>query len=291
MIDIKIGKAGLKDILFAGGVVVSLSGCLLGVVKYRAWKSKCQLRKKWDEAGKNVVVLHQFPRPGKIPNLSPFPIKLETYLRAMNIEYENDFEQPMSDKQKCPWITVNGQDVSDSQLSVEFLTDKLEKNMDSHLTEEEAATARAVRIMIEEHFYWGVAVHRWAHDEGEYLSNFKSLMGPVPAFIEKRIKKQVGHMIEEQARSAGLGRHSREELEAMCCRDLKAVSTLLGSKPYMMGEKPSLLDCTVFGFICQLLHGVPPTCVYRQLVEVECKNLVEHFARVKDTFWGDWDTL
>ena len=72
--------------------------------------------------------------------------------------------------------------------------------------------------MIEEHFYWGVAVHRWAHDEGEYLSNFKSLMGPVPAFIEKRIKKQVGHMIEGQARCAGLGRHSRQELEDMCCR-------------------------------------------------------------------------
>ena len=117
------------------------------MVNYTAWKSKCQLRKKWDEAGENVVVPHQFPRPGKIPNLSPFPIKLETYLRAMNIEYVNDFEQPMSDKQKCPWITVNGQDVSDSQLSVEFLTDKLEKDMDSHLTEEEAATARAVRLL------------------------------------------------------------------------------------------------------------------------------------------------
>ena len=36
-------------------------------------------------------------------------------------------------------------------------------------------------------------------------------------------------------------------------RDLKAVSTLLGTKPYMMGDKPSLLDCTVFGFVCQVI--------------------------------------
>ena len=75
-----------------------------------------------------------------------------------------------------------------------------------------------IRIMIEEHFYWGVAVHRWAHDGGQYLENFKSLFGSIPAFIERKIKKQVGYKIEEQARSAGIGRHSRLDLEKMCCR-------------------------------------------------------------------------
>lgn len=287
----KIGSVPVPDLLVAGGVVFGVSGCLLGVLKYRACSRKCQLKKTWAEAGENVVVLHQFPRPGKIPNLSPFPIKVETFLRAMKIEYVNDFAEPMSEKQKCPWITINGQDVSDSQLVVEFLTNKLGKDMDSHLTKEEAARGRAIRIMIEEHFYWGVAVHRWAHDGGQYLENFKSIFGSIPAFIEKKIKKQVGYKIEEQARSAGIGRHSRLDLEQMCCRDLKAVSTLLGTKPYMMGDKPSLLDCTVFGFVCQVLHGVPPSCVYRQLLENECSNLVEHFDKVKGAFWEDWDRL
>jgi hypothetical protein len=72
--------------------------------------------------------------------------------------------------------------------------------------------------MIEEHFYWGVAVHRWVHDEGQYLENFKSIFGPVPAFLKSRIMKQVGQMVGGQARSAGLGRHSRLELEQMCCK-------------------------------------------------------------------------
>eukprot|EP00092_Neocalanus_flemingeri_P041832 GFUD01045563.1.p1 GENE.GFUD01045563.1~~GFUD01045563.1.p1 ORF type:complete len:289 (+),score=100.67 GFUD01045563.1:119-985(+) len=287
----KLSNVSLTDLLLGGGVVVGVSGLILGVVRYKAWKRKCQLRKKWEEAGENVVVLHQLPRPGKIPNLSPFPIKLETFLRAMNIEYVNDFEEPMSDKQKTPWITINGEDVADSQLVVEFLTDKLGKDMDSHLTEEEEASARAMRIMIEEHLYWGVAVHRWVHDGGEFLENFNSIFGPVPAFIQKRILKQVGQMVNGQARSAGLGRHSRLEMEQMCCKDLVAVSTLLGTKPYMMGEKPSLVDCTVFGFVCQVLHGMPPTCVYRQLVEKELKNLINHFERMKGAFWVDWENL
>jgi len=280
------------NLLLGGGVVVGVTGCILGWGKYRAWRKKCQLREKWDKAGENVVVLHQFPRPGTIPNLSPFPIKLETFLRAMKIEYVNDFEEPLSEKQKCPWITMNGQDVSDSQLCVEFLMDKLGKDMDSHLTDEETATARAIRIMVEEHLYWGLAVYRWVHDGGRYLENFKSLLGPgVPAWVVRKVRAQVGKMVMGQARSAGLGRHSREELEEMCCRDLRALDTLLGNKSYMMGDKPALVDCTVFGFLCQLLHGAPPTCVYRRLVEEECSNLGNYFVRVKQMFWDDWDSV
>ena len=41
------------------------------------------------------------------------------------IKYVNDFSYPYSpDKHKSPWITVNGEDVSDSQLIIEFLAKK-----------------------------------------------------------------------------------------------------------------------------------------------------------------------
>ena len=73
--------------------------------------------------------------------------------------------------------------------------------------------------MVEEHLYWGLAVYRWVHDGGRYLENFKSLLGPgVPAWVVRKVRAQVGKMVMGQARSAGLGRHSREELEEMCCR-------------------------------------------------------------------------
>lgn len=274
-----------------GGLVIGVSGTVLAVVRYKACSKKQSLRRKWDNAGENVVVLHQFPRPGKIPSLSPFPIKLETYLRAMDIEYVCDFEEPMSGKQKCPWITFNGVDVADSQLAIEFLAKTLEKDIDSHLTLEEAASARAIRIMIEDHFYWGVAVYRWVHDNGKYLANFKSIFGPLPGFLLKRIRKKVGQLVGTQANSAGLGRHSREDLEEMCCKDLKAVSTLLGSKKFMMGENLCLLDCTIFGFLCQVMHGVGPDCVYKQLLDTDCTNLKEYMTRVKNLLWHDWDSV
>ena len=39
-----------------------------------------------------------------------------------NIKYINDFEEPMSEKEKSPWITINGTNIADSQIAIEYLT-------------------------------------------------------------------------------------------------------------------------------------------------------------------------
>lgn len=39
---------------------------------------------------------------------------------------------------------------------MELLAKKYHKDMSSHLTDEEKATARAIQIMVEEHLYWWV---------------------------------------------------------------------------------------------------------------------------------------
>ena len=37
----------------------------------------------------------------------------------------------------------------------------------------------------------------------------------------------------------GMGRHSQDEIAEMGCEDIRALSVVLGEKPYMMGEKPT----------------------------------------------------
>ncbi len=38
------------------------------------------------------------------------------------MKYINDFEESMSDKGKSPWITINGKNIADSQIAMEYLT-------------------------------------------------------------------------------------------------------------------------------------------------------------------------
>ena len=93
----------------------------------RKWR---QCRNRWDALPPDVVVLHQLRRPNTALSLSPFIVKLETFLRMANIKYVNDFDFPKSPNTlKSPWITFNGEDIADSQVIIETLTRRLGKDL------------------------------------------------------------------------------------------------------------------------------------------------------------------
>ena len=53
-----------------------------------------------------------------------------------------------------PWMTLNGEHIADSQICLELLARKFNKNFSGHLTPEEQAVSRAMQIMAEEHLLW-----------------------------------------------------------------------------------------------------------------------------------------
>ena len=77
---------GLGGLLATG---VFLFAFLTFFIKYhRNAKQKAAraLQKEWDKAGKDVVVLHMPQRAIYAPNPSPFPMKLETWLRMNKVK-------------------------------------------------------------------------------------------------------------------------------------------------------------------------------------------------------------
>ena len=99
--------------------------CIYRFLQHRQASQRAQRQEQWNGAGKDVAVLHQMPRATFCPSPSPYPIKLETFLRAAGIKYVNDFNDFTSPKGKTPWITFNGSNISDSQLAMQHLTKKL----------------------------------------------------------------------------------------------------------------------------------------------------------------------
>jgi len=71
-----------------------------------------------------------------------------------SIYKQNDFSEPFGPKGKMPWITLNGEHIADSQICLELLARKFNKDFSSHLTPEEQAVGRAMQIMTEEHLLW-----------------------------------------------------------------------------------------------------------------------------------------
>ena len=54
--------------------------------RHRRRKAAEELQPTWNAAGKDVVVLHMPERAIHGPNPSPFPIKLETWLRMNKVK-------------------------------------------------------------------------------------------------------------------------------------------------------------------------------------------------------------
>ncbi|KAI9557893.1 hypothetical protein GHT06_014645 [Daphnia sinensis] len=234
--------------------------------------------------GKDVVLLHQLERGVFTPSISPFPLKLETYLRMADIPYENDFKNPIGPKGKTPWMTLNGEDFSDSQLCLELLATTFNKDFSAHLTDEQRASGRAFQIMAEEHLYWVAVLWRWVYTKGKTLSdvqmNFPAVLRYLMPIIVRRIKNQ--------ASAQGLGRHSKEEVIEMGMKDLRAMSAYLGTKPYFMGDTPTEMDCAMFGMLAQFvwcMQGSP----FEPYMKGELVNLKNFCERMKEKFWPDWD--
>ncbi|KAK7082016.1 hypothetical protein SK128_002001 [Halocaridina rubra] len=256
---------------------------LVGTVKMVGHIRKQMRRKKWNNAGKDVAVLHMFRRGYFSPNLSPFVMKLEMYLRMARIPYQIDHEESLGPKGKSPWITLNGEEIADSQIIMDRLGLEYGKEFSAHLSLEEKAVAQAMRIMVEEHLLWCYAYWQYIHDD---MKDVKKVV-KVPAIWLPFMPLFKGY-VKRAMKMQGMGRHTHQEIEEMGRKDLAVLSIWLENKPYFMGDKPTEVDCAIFGALAQIQWNSPGS-PYLKMIESDFSNLSAYCFRIKEKFWPDWN--
>lgn len=203
----------------------------------------------------NPVKLYQGPRIWGAQNMSPFCIKLELYLRMADIPYQTRrFNPQRAPKGKMPYVDIDGLVMGDSALILQHLERSRPNPVDAHLDEDQRALGHVVRRMLEEGTYW-IGVHdRWVEDNGfvHIKEVFKAILPPV---IGPVILMGLRRNIKAAALAQGTSRHGREEIEAFGKADLAAVVRILGDKPYLLGDTPSTVDCTLYGMLMAFMKG------------------------------------
>ncbi|XP_052722081.1 failed axon connections homolog [Crassostrea angulata] len=231
----------------------------------------------------NTVIHHNVGRGPYAPSLTPFAVKLETYLRMTKVPFmtENDSARNKSSKGKMTWIEYNGQEVADSEFCIQFINKIFNIDMDKNFSDEEIGAGRAIQRMVDEHLYWTVALRRWVFDPEHGIDVKKHMKVP---WIFFRI---VGNMVKKQSYAQGVGRHTEEEVMQVMDEDLQALSKFLGKKKFMLGEQASQTDCAVFGMLSQIhwhSFGGAGEKLYKKY-----PNLIAYCERMKAEFWPDWD--
>ena len=98
------------------------------------------------------VYLAQFPPSPRVRSISPFALKLETWLRLAKIPYKNVYTRKFSKaSHTIPYIELNGEQISDSNRIMETLRSQFSAEVDLGLTTQQTATDHALTSMIENH--------------------------------------------------------------------------------------------------------------------------------------------
>lgn len=203
------------------------------------------------------VILYKYLPAWGIPDISPFCVKVEAFLRIAQIPFSTAVGDPRkAPKGKLPVLRDGTQLVADSTRIIQHLEATRKVGLDLALTQQQIAIATAITGMLEEQLYFVIVYQRWKDDEAwaRYRPLFVELgshLGvprPLRGFISDRIRKQFLATLYGQ----GMGRHTPDEVVTIGKRIIDSVATLLVG-PYYFGDHPSSLDATVYAFIGGIL--------------------------------------
>jgi glutathione S-transferase len=201
-----------------------------------------------------MITLFQFPRYWGLPNISPFCLKLETYLRLTQQPYEVVSTRKMSRAPhgKLPFIKDGEKTLADTSLIIEYLKKTYGDPLDADLTPLQKAQGLAIQRMVEEHLYWVITYSRWL-DPRSTQTMKDTIFAQVPRFIKPFILKQIRKQLGKQLYQHGIGRHTPEEMYAFGVSDLEALVELLMGQSFLFGDKPTSFDVCVFAFVANIL--------------------------------------
>ncbi|XP_064594319.1 LOW QUALITY PROTEIN: failed axon connections homolog [Liolophura sinensis] len=275
-----LSMLGYKE---GGGIAILV--LVLTLILCRKKQRECHPDSKTSsDMDEPLVVLYQIGRGPHAPSPSPFPVKLETFLRMAKIPYMNDHSAKFSSKGKTPWIEYRGVKIEDSQLAIDYLSRELGIDVNAKLKPEERATARAFQKMTEENLYWSMCAVTFSED----LDPLRSVL-PYTGFQTVAGHKTLQRTIRKEMWGHGIGRHSPQDIWTIGKADITALSDFLGDKEFFMGDHPTEVDCTVFGMVSQMIWHMPGS-PHEIFVKEKCPNLVSFCGRMKEKFWPDWES-
>jgi glutathione S-transferase len=201
-----------------------------------------------------MIKLYQFPPAFGLPNASPFCMKVETYLRMAGLPYEcahgADFRK--APKGKLPYVVDDGKVVADSTFIVDYLKATYGDKLDARLSAAQRALGLVIQRTFEESLYWPVVYSRWIDDMGFAKVN-EVVFGRMKFPLRQIIPILGRRSLRKQLHAQGTGRHSRDEIYAIGCRDVTALAELLGEQTFFLGDEPSSVDATGYAFLANLL--------------------------------------
>jgi len=193
-----------------------------------------------------------------VSTLSPFSTKLEAYFKIFNIPYDivTVMNTDGAPRGKVPYISVGDTRLTDSDLIIHYLKRTL-IDPDAQLTPAQWALGHLVQRTLEDHLYWIIVYYEF-HDQNGWEFFLKAAVGD-PSVLPPAIRAAFDGVRAERSKRCydqGIARYTPGEIIEKACKDLRAVSEILGCGRYLLGtDAPTSFDAVVVGMILAIFQA------------------------------------
>jgi len=229
-----------------------------------------------------MLTLFSFPAVWGQLSGSPFAAKTEAWLKLAGIPYELKAADPRrAPNGKVPYIRHEGQLIGDSSRIQAHLTEAFDVQMDAKLTEAQRTVGHLLQRTLEESLYWVLVYLRWSDDEG-FAPMKRELARMMPALVFPIAWRVTRKKAVAQTVNQGTALLGYEGAIARGKADLDACAALLGSHPFLFGEKPCSFDAILYAFFVNALRS--PNAHPLRIHAEQLDNLCAFVDRVEACF-------
>lgn len=230
-----------------------------------------------------MITLYGFGRAFGLPDPSPFVTKVEVLLILAGLPYERKRALPKNGpKGKIPYIVDDGVAIGDSTFIRWHLEEKHGIDFTAGYSKADLAAGWAIEKMLESQTYWVEVINRWSVD-ANFEKGPAQFFASVPSLLRPFIVGMVRRKFDATSKAQGMGRHSMEDMSRIGIADITAVSDFLGDKSFLLGDRPSGADATVFAFVSGVLCPLFDSRV-RDAAE-GMPNILAYADRCRKTFY------
>ena len=231
-----------------------------------------------------MIVVHILPSGFGLPSVSPFCLKLLTWLRMAELEHEvrvaNLRQAPRG---KVPWVELDGEVIPDSERIIENLTARFDVDLDAWLDAQQRAQGHAIRRMIEEHTYFTLVWDRWVDEDRWRTALEPEIRKLVPPALAWLLPGVIRKSVRKQLHQQGIARHDRATIMAKSLADLDTVEAALGANSYLLGSQPSTADASVYSVLASMAYG---PCSPELKARVTDSRLGPYCQRIRERYWA-----
>lgn len=231
------------------------------------------------------ITIYQFSPAWGLPNVSPFCMKLEGYLKLGGLDYKVKIENDprKAPKKKMPYIKIDKQIMGDTEQIYEYLKSHHAIDLDAPLNHYERAIHHAMGVMCDESLYFSLIYNRWM-DEVNWEPFRDTIFSGMPKMVRMVVTKQIRKKIQADLMGQGMGRHNRGEVYSIATKDIDSLGEYLGDKQWFGGSEPVKLDVRVASYVANIIK--PPLENPLKTVLEKWPNLLSFTDRALKEIYG-----